>query len=523
MTGFLDLIRSDLDCVDLKVEQTFKLRPGHLSKFAHIETESLQKYLYPALVLFTGRLFNYTGEKLVYLASVIQLIYLAAHIHFRIPDDNDQFSENIDPRDGARFPVLSGDYLYGKYFVGLCEGEILEFLSPLANIIAEMNYGALLRKKKSGQTVTDLNLLTTIVEKETALLMEGASKYASMLAGASPDEITKVAAFGRNLGMAYGILERNLGFPMAESYFAKAGEALEELPQSVAKDSLKEMLSKIHTGELVVPAKLTGSSMQQSENNHYGKTVSNQYLDEQEYVNSIFSVIAKKYDSINTVLSLNQDKYWRKFTVQQTRIMAGGHALDVCCGTGMISVELAKKVGESGKVTGLDFNEEMLDIARWNLKDSLYQKTIEYIRGNAMDLPFPDNSFECVTIGFGLRNVPDMKKVLGELVRVVKPGCPVVCLEFSKPSVPVFKQVYNFYFEKCIPFLGRLGVGKEGPFRYLHNSWKGFPHQKELQQEFSRQGLQDTTFYELTGGVVSVHVGVKPMESGVQSVAATKE
>lgn len=522
-SGFLDLIRSDMDSVDRKVQETFKLRPGHLGKFGHIETNSLQKYLHPALVLLAGRIFRYTEKKLVHLASVFQLIYLASSVQFRIPDDNEQDVEGMDPRDGARFPVLVGDYLYGKYFVGLCEGEILEFLDPLADIIAEMNYGALIRKKNAGQTVNDLELAMTIIEKETALLTEGATKFAGMLAQASKHDIDALAEFGRNFGMAYGILERNLGPALADPYFEKATRAIDKLPQNDARDSLLSLLTKIRSGELSVPARKIGRSYDVGQRFDEQAHFHEQYNDNEEYVQSIFSAIARKYDAINTVLSLNQDKYWRKFAVQQTRIKPGGYALDVCCGTGMMTVELARKVGVGGRVVGIDLNGEMLNIARKNLKESRFEENIEYIQGNAMELPFADNTFDCATIGFGLHDISEIKKVLKEMTRVVKPGGPVVCLDFSKPNVPVFKQIYNFYFDKCVPLLGRLGAGAAKPYRYLHTSWKAFPSQKELREVFNHQGLENTAYYELTGGVVSVHVGFKPVGSPVLSVAATKE
>ncbi|MFA5882006.1 MAG: demethylmenaquinone methyltransferase [Eubacteriales bacterium] len=521
--GFLELISSDLKAVDQKVEKTFNIRPGHLSKFAHLETESLQQYLHPALVLFSGRLFNCSGEKFISLAAVIQLIYLAANTHFMVPDDNEQPTEGVDPRDGAQLPVLVGDYLYGKYFVGLCEGEILEFLDPLASIIAEMNHGALLRKKNSGRPVVDVKLAMTIIEKETALLTQGAARFAAILAGSSEDEVTGSADFGRNLGMAYGILERNLDPAMAETYFSQAREALVKLPSCQAKESLDQMVDKIQKGELAVPAKKTGRSQDTASRQVGDMVIPEQYKDKEEYVHSIFSSIAKKYDILNTVLSFNQDKYWRKFTVEQTGLKPGGKALDICCGTGMITTELAKKTGPDGKVIGLDFCEEMLEIARENLEHSPFKNSIEYVQGNAMELAFLDNTFDSVTIGFGLRNVPDRKKTLQEMTRVVKPGGRVVCLEFSKPTLPGFKQIYHFYFDKWVPFLGKFGVGIDGPYRYLNNSWKVFPHQKELREEFSEEGLQEATFYELTYGVVSVHVGVKLSKAAILTVAAAKQ
>lgn len=520
--GFLDIIREDLASVDEKIDKAFKIKPGHLSKFAHLELESLQQYLHPALVLLSGRLCKYSGEKLIYLASVIQLIYQASCVHFRVPDDNSREEDNTDPKDGARFPVLVGDYLYGRYFTGLCEGQILELLNPLANVIAEMNYGALLRKKSANWPISDVKLAMTVIEKETALLTEAAAKYAGVVAGAPEEHISLLARFGHNIGMAFGVLERNLDPVMAEPHFKEALSALNGLPQGQANEALGQLLVNIENGVIKVPAKQIGRS-QESPGEQSGMVIPDGYKDREEYVHSIFTAIAKKYDTLNTVLSLNQDKYWRRFTVEQTGLKAGGKALDVCCGTGMITRELAKKVGREGSVTGLDFCREMLDIAREALKESPYEKNVEYIQGNAMEIPFPDNSFDSATIGFGLRNVPNMKKTIREMTRVVKPGGRVVCLEFSKPTVPIFKQIYNFYFERWVPFLGRLGVGMDGPYKYLHNSWKAFPHQKELRDEFIRQGLQDASYYELTGGVVSVHVGVKPLGVPASSVAATKE
>nr|WP_049771693.1 MULTISPECIES: demethylmenaquinone methyltransferase [Thermincola] len=234
------------------------------------------------------------------------------------------------------------------------------------------------------------------------------------------------------------------------------------------------------------------------------------YKNKEEYVHDIFSKIAGKYDFLNTVLSINRDKYWRKFTVGKTGLKPGGRALDVCCGTGMLTLELAKAAGPVGKVVGLDFCGDMLQIAGKNITNTPYIKNIEFIQGNAMDLPFPDNYFDCATIGFGLRNVPDMRQAIREMMRVVKPGGRVVSLEFAKPTVPGFRQIYNFYFRHWVPFLGKLGVGVDGPYNYLHKSWTVFPHQKEVRDIFEEIGLSGAEYFELTGGVVAVHVGVKP-------------
>lgn len=235
-----------------------------------------------------------------------------------------------------------------------------------------------------------------------------------------------------------------------------------------------------------------------------------QYKSKEEYVHHIFSSIAHRYDLLNTALSFNRDKYWRRFAVEKSGLQAGGTGLDVCCGTGMLALEQARVVGPAGKVVGLDFCENMLAVARQNIARTPYRNNIELVQGNAVDLPFADNTFDCATIGFALRNVPDMAQTIREMARVVKPGGKVVSLELSKPSWPVFKQLYYLYFDYILPVLGRIGVGLDGPYSYLPRSLKSFPHQSEIRDLFARLGLQDACYFELTGGIVSVHVGTVP-------------
>ncbi|MEW6663427.1 MAG: demethylmenaquinone methyltransferase [Bacillota bacterium] len=237
--------------------------------------------------------------------------------------------------------------------------------------------------------------------------------------------------------------------------------------------------------------------------------IPDKYKNKEEYVHSIFSSIAHRYDFLNAALSFNRDKYWRRFAVAQTGLPRGGDALDVCCGTGMLALELARRGGTEANVVGLDFCENMLAKAVENINKTEYRSHIKLVKGNAIDLPFPDNSFDCATIGFALRNVPDVEKTIREMQRVVRPGGKVVSLELSKPSTPVFKQVYYLYFERFVPILGKLGVGKDGPYSYLPNSLKIFPHQTEIRDLFASLGLADAHYHELTGGIVSVHVGTK--------------
>ena len=164
----------------------------------------------------------------------------------------------------------------------------------------------------------------------------------------------------------------------------------------------------------------------------------------EERVHHVFEKIYHKYDSMNSIISFQQHKLWRKSVMKQMAVREGGSALDVCCGTGDWTLSLSEQVGDTGKVIGLDFSENMLSVARQKKKES-NTKNIQFIHGNAMELPFADNTFDYVTIGFGLRNVPDYLTVLKELHRVVKPEGIVVCLETSQPTLIGFKQLYFFY------------------------------------------------------------------------------
>jgi demethylmenaquinone methyltransferase/2-methoxy-6-polyprenyl-1,4-benzoquinol methylase len=229
----------------------------------------------------------------------------------------------------------------------------------------------------------------------------------------------------------------------------------------------------------------------------------------EKFVHNLFNNIAKRYDLMNTLITLGLDKSWRRFTVQRSGLQAGGNGLDICCGTGMLTMEQASVAGSGGHITGLDFSENMLAIARENLKSFALKDNIKLIQGNAMELPFEDNTFDCVTVGWGLRNVPDLLTVVKEMTRVVKPGGMVVSLDMAQPSVPVFKQLYWLCFEKIVPAMGRIFADNKGAYDYLHDSAKVFPHQAELARIFGQTGLVETNYHDLFGGVVAVVEGRK--------------
>ena len=236
----------------------------------------------------------------------------------------------------------------------------------------------------------------------------------------------------------------------------------------------------------------------------------------EDFIRGVFAAIATRYDLMNTLISFNQHKRWRVFAVGLSGMPPGGNGLDVCCGTGSFCLEQAKAAGPNGQVTGLDFCEEMLAIAQKNIQNTPYQQIIKFVHGNAMDLPFADDTFDCATIGFALRNVPDITKCLQEMLRVVKPGGRVVSLELAKPSIPIWKHIYYLYLNGIMPLIGRL-TGRSSPYRWLSDSLKIFPHQSEILSLFKHVGMPETKCYEMTGSIVAVHVGIKPFRETMLS------
>ncbi|WP_062046787.1 demethylmenaquinone methyltransferase [Bacillus sp. JCM 19034] len=231
----------------------------------------------------------------------------------------------------------------------------------------------------------------------------------------------------------------------------------------------------------------------------------------EERVHQVFQSIYKKYDVMNSVISFQRHKAWRKDTMKRMNVKKGNHALDLCCGTADWTIALAEAIGSNGQVIGLDFSENMLKIGKEKLND-LQLNHAHLVLGNAMDLPYESNSFDFVTIGFGLRNVPDYMRVLNEMYRVTKPGGKVVCLETSQPTIPVFKQLYFFYFKRVMPLFGKLFAKSYQEYSWLQESTMSFPDRDTLAKMFEKTGLENVTVKPYSGGVVAMHMGIKPME-----------
>jgi len=226
-------------------------------------------------------------------------------------------------------------------------------------------------------------------------------------------------------------------------------------------------------------------------------------------VREMFATIAARYDLLNHLLSGNVDKRWRRVvakTLFATLSQGEARILDVACGTGDLSLTLFA----SGKaqIIGLDFCRPMLDIAQSKATRSGFK--LPFIEGDALDLPFPDCSFEAATIAFGLRNLTSVEAGFKELLRVLKPGGRVAVLEFSKPRAPLLRSLFQLYFTKLLPFFGGLISGSKSAYQYLPESVSRFPDQEELATMMRQAGFAEVTFRNLTGGIAALHSGTRP-------------
>ncbi len=222
-----------------------------------------------------------------------------------------------------------------------------------------------------------------------------------------------------------------------------------------------------------------------------------------ERVREMFDRISPSYDRMNMLMSMGRDARWRRLAMRRSGIRPGGSALDVCCGTGDLAIELRRAAGPSGRVVGLDFSPGMLSLAARKCP------AVEWVQGDALDLPFADAAFDAATVGFGVRNLSDLDRGFAELARVVRPGGRVVCLEMSTPPAVIrpFSQVWT---DRGVPVLGRLVARDPDAYRYLPESVHRFPPAPELAAVMRRAGLAGVGYRRLMLGVVALHVGTVP-------------
>lgn len=226
-------------------------------------------------------------------------------------------------------------------------------------------------------------------------------------------------------------------------------------------------------------------------------------------VHSVFESVAGKYDVMNDLMSFGVHRLWKRFALSLTGLRPGQHALDVAGGTGDLAMGMLRQVGKSGRVVLSDVNPAMLEIGRDRLLDRGFVGNAECIVADAERLPFEANSFDCVTIGFGLRNVTDKAAALASMHRVLKVGGQLLVLEFSTPVAPALKPVYDAYSFKVLPLLGRLVAHDADSYRYLAESIRMHPNQETLLEMLRAAGFAQARYHNLTGGIVAVHRGYK--------------
>ncbi len=224
-------------------------------------------------------------------------------------------------------------------------------------------------------------------------------------------------------------------------------------------------------------------------------------------VRAVFDSVADRYDIMNDLMSLGIHRLWKRFTLSQTGLKAGQRALDVAGGTGDLAAGLARQVGATGRVALTDINAAMLAHGRDRMLDAGFARTIDYVIANAERLPFADASFDCVTIGFGLRNVTDKAAALRSMYRVLKPGGQLLVLEFSTPVAPGLGPIYDLYSFKVLPALGRVIASDADSYRYLAESIRTFPDQAKLEGMMQEAGFDGCRYHNLTGGIVALHRG----------------
>ncbi|OGT19248.1 MAG: bifunctional demethylmenaquinone methyltransferase/2-methoxy-6-polyprenyl-1,4-benzoquinol methylase [Gammaproteobacteria bacterium RBG_16_57_12] len=226
-------------------------------------------------------------------------------------------------------------------------------------------------------------------------------------------------------------------------------------------------------------------------------------------VAEVFHSVAGKYDLMNDVMSFGIHRAWKRFAIEMSGVRAGQRVLDLAGGTGDLAGKLARRVGETGEVVLADINDSMLRQGRARLIDLGLAGNLRYAQVNAECLPFADNTFDCITIAFGLRNVTDKDAALRSMHRVLRPGGRLLVLEFSKPQLPGLSAVYDAYSFKVLPELGKLIAADEQSYRYLAESIRMHPDQETLKGMMLQAGFTACDYYNMSGGIVALHRGFK--------------
>ena len=228
------------------------------------------------------------------------------------------------------------------------------------------------------------------------------------------------------------------------------------------------------------------------------------------YVRKIFAAIAKRYDFLNALLSMRRDRAWRRFTARMSEVTQDSRVLDVCTGTGELALAYADTIANNSPVIGTDFCFDMLAVGKQKVEKQGRTYAFTAIEADTLRLPFADNTFDIVSVGFGIRNVTDLESGVREMTRVAVRGGRVAILEFAQPTAPIFRHIYGFYFKTVLPCVGNLvSRSKDDAYGYLPNSVMQFPNCQQLKAIMEKCGLADVRFYRKTLGIVAIHIGRK--------------
>jgi demethylmenaquinone methyltransferase/2-methoxy-6-polyprenyl-1,4-benzoquinol methylase len=227
-------------------------------------------------------------------------------------------------------------------------------------------------------------------------------------------------------------------------------------------------------------------------------------------VADVFHSVAGKYDLMNDLMSGGVHRLWKKLTIEQSGARRGHTILDIAGGTGDLTMRFSRIVGTEGKVVLADINDSMLKVGRDRLMDRGVAGNVEFVQANAECLPFPDNTFDVITIAFGLRNVTDKDAAIRSMARVLKPGGKVMILEFSKTDNPALTKMYDFYSFNILPKIGQMVAGDSESYKYLAESIRMHPDQETLKSMMQEAGLVNCKYQNMTGGIVALHTGIKP-------------
>ncbi|WP_438951294.1 bifunctional demethylmenaquinone methyltransferase/2-methoxy-6-polyprenyl-1,4-benzoquinol methylase UbiE [Porticoccus sp.] len=249
--------------------------------------------------------------------------------------------------------------------------------------------------------------------------------------------------------------------------------------------------------------------MTDNKTTHFGfKTVPVQ--EKAAHVADVFHSVAGKYDLMNDLMSGGIHRLWKRYTIELSGVRSGQRVLDIAGGTGDLTARFSRLVGPTGEVVLADINDSMLKVGRNKLTDRGTAGNIRYAQADAQHLPFPDNTFDCITIAFGLRNVTDKDQALQSMLRVLKPGGRLLVLEFSKPTSGLLGKVYDFYSFNLLPRIGQLVANDAESYQYLAESIRMHPDQETLKAMMADAGFVNTEFHNMTGGIVALHRGFKP-------------